>query len=202
MGHAFQRYSSRGWPLGDYVGCTSETAEVHSMSLEFLTWPEMERFFEEDADDFRRQHLAEQILFLPFGTAIDHFQHLVYESPEASPVDRHAMWKELEQAYLPWRNFGDLGHPAGGGYWQYQRHIYLYPFYYIDYVLAATCALQFWSRARHDRDGALQAYVDLCALGGSRPFRQLVDSAGLRSPFEPGCLSDVLGEAQEFLGLA
>ncbi len=201
IGHAFQRYSSRDNALLDYVGCTSESAEIHSMSLEFLCWPEMERFFGDDADDFRRQHLAEQLTFLPYGVAVDHFQHLVYENPDASPADRHALWKELEATYAPWRDYGDLTHPAQGGYWQYQRHVYAYPFYYIDYTLAATCALQFWSRARTDRKGAWDSYVELCARGGSLPFRKLVESAGLRSPFEAGCLAQVVEDARGVLGV-
>lgn len=201
IGHAFQRYKSRDNALLDYVGCTSESAEVHSMSLEFLCWPEMERFFGDDADDFRKQHLAEQLMFLPYGVAVDHFQHLVYERPDATPAQRHAMWKEMEALYAPWRDYGDVAHPAQGGYWQYQRHIYAYPFYYIDYVLAATCALQFWSRAKTDRAGALKAYVELCGRGGSMPFRELVGSAGLRSPFEPGCLATVVADARSELGV-
>ncbi len=201
IGHAFQRYKSRNNSLLDYVGCTSESAEVHSMSLEFLCWPEMERFFGEDADDFRSQHLAEQLMFLPYGVAVDHFQHRLYEEPQATPAERHAMWKELETLYVPWRNYGDLSHPKQGGYWQYQRHVYAYPFYYIDYTLAATCALQLWSRARADRQGALKAYVELCATGGAKPFRKLVDSVGLTSPFEPGCLAGVVSDARSVLGL-
>ena len=106
------------------------------MSLEFLAWPQMERFFGERADEFRRGHLVEQLLFIPYGVAVDEFQHAVYESPGATPQERFAMWKELEATYLPWRDCDDLTHASEGGYWQWQRHIYLYPFYYIDYTLA------------------------------------------------------------------
>ena len=199
MGHAFQRYSSSNLPLADYVGCTSESAEVHSMSLEFLAWPEMERFFGEDADAFRRVHLLEQLLFLPYGVAIDHFQHEVYENPNATPDERFAMWKRMEATYLPWRNFGDLPHVSDGGFWQYQLHVFLYPFYYIDYTLAATCALQFWARSQDDYDGAMKEYVQLCRRGGTLPFRQMTASAGLTSPFDEGCLDAVIETARTFL---
>jgi len=201
VGHAFQRWSSRGQPLSDYVGCTSESAEVHSMSLEFLCWPEMERFFGQDADAFRQQHLTEQLVFLPYGCAVDHFQHEVYEQPQLSPAERHALWQQLERTYMPWKDWGDLEHPAAGGYWQFQRHVYLFPFYYVDYSLAATCALQFWSRSRHDPRGAMEEYVALCRRGGSLPFGALVRSAGLRSPFEPGCLAEVVERAARALDL-
>lgn len=201
MGHAFQRYKSSSFALTDYVGCTSESAEIHSMSLEFLTWPQMERFFGDAADEFRRVHLLEQLLFLPYGVAIDEFQHRVYENPAATPAERFAMWRDLEATYLPWRNWGDLEHPAEGGMWQLQRHVYLYPFYYIDYTLAATCALQLWSRSLTDHDGSMREYGELCARGGSMPFRELVRSAGLVPPFEDGCLRDVVASARAYLGL-
>ncbi len=201
MGHAFQRFSSRTQPIDDYVGCTSETAEIHSMSLEYLAWPWMENFFGADADSFRRSHLIDQLLFLPYGVAIDHFQHHVYENPDATPAERHAMWADLERTYLPWRASGGIPFLAKGGAWQQQRHVYAYPFYYIDYTLAATCALQFWVRSRRDRAAAVADYEALCKRGGSASFQQLVKSAGLVSPFQPGCLADVVDEAAKELGM-
>ena len=124
MGHAFQNYSSRNQKLLDYIWPTFESAEIHSMSLEFITWPWMEKFFEEDAARFRRSHLIGALTFLPYGTAVDHFQHLVYEQPDATPDQRREMWREMEKTYLPWRDMGGLPHVSDGGYWQAQRHIY------------------------------------------------------------------------------
>jgi M3 family oligoendopeptidase len=201
MGHAFQRFSSRDHALLDTVGCTSESAEIHSMSLEFLTWPEMGRFFGDEADRFRRAHLSEQITFLPYGALVDHFQHEVHEHPEASPAERAAMWLELERVYMPWRAAGDLAHPASGRVWQSQMHIYRVPFYYIDYTLALTCALQLWDRSLSDAAGTWATYAALCRRGGSLPFRKLVASAGLTCPFDQGCLTTVIDRAREHLGL-
>jgi M3 family oligoendopeptidase len=199
MGHAFQNYESRKLALTDYLWPTYESAEIHSMSLEFLTWPHMERFFGDDADRFRRVHLAEALLFLPYGTAVDHFQHEIYARPTMSAAERHELWRSMEQTYMPWRDWGDLAYPAKGGRWQHQRHIYLAPFYYIDYVLAETCALQFWVRSERDRDAAMADYVALCRRGGEAPFRSLVASAGLTSPFEEGCLAEVVEAARAVL---
>jgi M3 family oligoendopeptidase len=199
MGHAYQAYQSRNQPLLDYLWPTYESCEIHSMGLEFLTWPHMEQFFEADAERFRRIHLTQGLLFIPYGVAVDHFQHLVYARPEATPAERHAMWQEMERMYLPWRDYGDLPHVAGGGFWQFQRHIYLSPFYYIDYTLAQTCALQLWVRSRKDPAGTLAAYNALCARGGEAPFQELARSAGLVSPFQPGCLRDVAAEAKASL---
>jgi len=199
IGHAFQCYSSRDKKPMDYLWPTLESCEIHSMSLEFLTWPHMERFFGDDADRFRVAHLSESLLFLPYGCMVDHFQHEVYSRPEMTPAERNEVWLELERVYLPWRDWGDLGHAAKGGRWQYQRHIYASPFYYIDYVLAQTCALQFWARAADDREGAMADYLALCKRGGEAPFQELARSAGLISPFEPGCLAGVVEHARRSL---
>lgn len=213
VGHAFQCWVSREQPLADYHWPTMESAEIHSMSLEFLTWPHLERFFGSAGDDttddtadgvdpadrYRRAHLSDAVLFLPYGTLVDHFQHEVYSRPRLSPAQRHEVWRELERTYLPWRDWGDLPYPASGASWQRQRHIYGMPFYYIDYVLAQLCALQFLARSRADPVAALNDYVTLCRRGGSAPFRELTTSAGLRSPFDPGCVADVIDTARAAL---
>ncbi len=201
MGHAFQCWRSRDLPVYDYLTPTMESAEIDSMSLEFFTWPAMDHFFGERADAYRAEHLEESLIFLPYGVAVDHFQHLVYESPDATPAERKAMWRGLEQRYLPWRDYGDLAYPAAGGFWQVQRHIYRSPFYYIDYTLAMCCALQFWIGAMHDRDDAWRRYEALCARGGSAPFCALIAEAGLKSPFEPGVLRAIVLEARKRLEL-
>jgi len=201
-GHAYQAYKSRDLFPFDYAWPTYEACEIHSMSLEFLTWPHMHRFFgEEGSERFRRAHLTQALMFMPYGVAVDHFQHDVYENPNATPAERHEMWKRVEELYLPWRDYGDLAFGAKGGAWQQQRHIYEMPFYYIDYVLAQTCALQFWVRSEQDAERALEDYKALCLRGGSQPFRALARSAQLRSPFDPDSLQEVTSRAREVLGL-
>jgi M3 family oligoendopeptidase len=199
LGHAFQGYSSRNKGVIDYLTPTMEAAEVHSMSLEYLTWPFMERFFGDGAQTYRDSHLSEALLFLPYGVAVDHFQHLIYERPDATPAERHAMWQSMEKRYLPWRTYGDLARPSQGAFWQSQLHIYRSPFYYIDYTLALCCALQMWASSYDDKPGTLERYVALCARGGEAAFGNLVTSAGLTSPFEPGALSRVVARAKDVL---
>jgi len=202
MGHAFQNYKSRNLPGFDYLWPTSESAEIHSMSLEFLTYPKIGQLVgATEAARFRRMHLIGALEFLPYGVLVDHFQHEIYANPTATPADRHAIWQRLEKTYLPWRDYGDLAYPAKGARWQAQLHIYGMPFYYIDYTLAQCCALQFWAKARKDPDASMNAYVDLCARGGSAPFQELVKSAGLISPFADGALEQVAHEAAIELGL-
>ena len=209
MGHAFQYWQSRNLPVFDYLWPTLESCEIHSMSLEFLTWSQMDEFFAKDsdhgsaseADRFREIHLAHSILFLPYGCAVDRFQHLVYANPTATPEERNQMWQQIEARYLPWRDYGDLAHPSQGGLWQEKQHIYCYPFYYIDYTLALCCAMQFWVKASSDQESTLEEYIALCRRGGQAPFQELVKSANLVSPFQPGCLAEVVSKAREFLQL-
>ncbi len=201
LGHAFQNYSSRDKSVVDYLVPTMESAEIHSMSLEYLSWPFMERFFGDGAQTYREGHLSEGLLFLPYGVAVDHFQHLVYENPNATPAERHTMWQSMERRYLPWRTYGDLERPASGAFWQTQQHIYRSPFYYIDYTLALCCALQMWASSYDDPAGTLERYVALCARGGEAAFRNLVSGAGLTSPFEPGALARVVARAKDVLAI-
>jgi M3 family oligoendopeptidase len=202
MGHAFQNWESRGQPGVDYLWPTMEAAEINSMGLEFLSYPGIGKLVgEAAADRFRRMHLIGALAFLPYGVCVDHFQHEVYARPDASPAERHAMWARLERIYMPWTDYGDLGFLLKGGRWQAKPHIYGSPFYYIDYTLAQCCAMQFWVKSRRDYRAAMEAYVALCARGGSAPFQDLVRSAGLVSPFAEGALADVVREAEAVLGI-
>jgi len=200
MGHAFQNFRSKNLPGFDYLWPTMESAEIHSMSLEVLAFPQIALMVgDAAADRYRRMHLIESLAFLPYGVCVDHFQHEIYANPQATPAQRHEIWKRLERKYLPWRDFGDVEYAAKGGYWQKQMHIYGSPFYYIDYTLALCCALQFWVKSRQNYAAAMRDYVVLCGRGGQAPFQALVASAGLISPFAPGALEAVVADAEAVL---
>jgi M3 family oligoendopeptidase len=190
-GHAFQAWRSLDHPLVDYVVPTFDAAEIHSMSLEMLCHPHMDLFFGDDASRYRSGHLERAILFLPYGVAIDEFQHRVYANPEMSPQERAKEWQDLEATYLPERRYPAMPFAASGRAWQVQRHVYLSPFYYIDYCLAQTCALQFWQLAQRDRDAAMASYRRICDVGGSKPFSGIVADAGLKSPFAEGTIASL-----------
>ncbi|MER1998349.1 MAG: M3 family oligoendopeptidase [Lysinibacillus sp.] len=198
-GHAFQVYSSRNTPVPEYLWPTYESCEIHSMSMEFFTWPWMELFFKEQTDKYKFGHLSGALLFLPYGVAVDEFQHVVYENPELTPAERNAAWKEIEEKYLPHRDYDGQPYLEAGAVWQRQQHIYTSPFYYIDYTLAQICAFQFWKRSREDFEAAWKDYLHLCQLGGALPFNALVKEANLLSPFEEGCVQSVIGTIEDYL---
>ena len=197
-GHAFQVYCSRNIGIPEYLWPTYESAEIHSMSMEFFTWQWMELFFEEEAEKYKFAHLSDALLFLPYGVAVDEFQHVVYENPNMTPAERKEVWKEIEKIYLPQRDY-DRHTYLEAGFWQRQAHIYASPFYYIDYTLAQICAFQFWKRSRENFDEAWKDYMHLCQLGGSMPFTSLVREVGLISPFEDGCVQSVVGTINDYL---
>lgn len=198
-GHAFQYFSSRNNEIIEYKWPTSEACEIHSMSMEFLTYPWMESFFEEDADKYFFSHLNKALLFLPYGCAVDHFQHIVYENPDFTPEERAKAWSEMEALYLPDRTNSDVPTLKSGRFWQKQGHIFESPFYYIDYVLAQICAFQFWQKNQQDKKETWRHYLELCLAGGTAPFLKLVELAGLKSPFEDGCVASVAGDIEAYL---
>ncbi|CAM3156802.1 M3 family oligoendopeptidase [Filibacter tadaridae] len=198
-GHAFQVYSSRNIGIPEYMWPTHEGAEIHSMSMEFFTWPWMELFFKDETEKYKFAHLSSGLLFLPYGVAVDEFQHIVYENPEMTPAERKAAWKKIESIYLPNRDYDGIHYLESGAVWQRQGHIYESPFYYIDYTLAQICAFQFWKRSLEDREEAWKDYLHLCTLGGSKSFTKLVAEANLISPFEEGCVESVIGTIESWL---
>jgi len=198
-GHAFQVYQSRGFEVPEYLWPSYEACEIHSMSMEFLTWPWMDLFFENDTDKYKFIHLSEALLFIPYGVTVDEFQHWVYENPEATPKERREKWIEIEKKYLPTRDYGEVEELKNGIFWFRQGHIFSSPFYYIDYTLAQVCAFQFWIKSRENREKAWKDYLNLCKLGGSKPFFELMKSANLKNPFEEGTLAIVIPKIKEYL---
>ena len=199
-GHAFEVWMNRERVPVDSCWPSMEACEVHSMSMEFFGEDKAEYFFGDDARKFRYSHLASAITFIPYGTMVDHFQHVVYEKPEMTPAERHAVWKELLTVYMPWMKLdGDIPFYSEGEGWQRQHHIYSMPFYYIDYCLAQTVALEFWEMIGEDRNLAWERYMAYTLPGGSMTFLQLLKEADLDSPFDENCLKKVCGRAAEVL---
>ena len=176
-----------------------ETAECHSMSMEFFSWKYMHRFFGENTDKYLYKHLLSSFCFIPYGVTVDEFQHEVYAHPDMTPDERDAVWLRLEQKYRPWLDYTGLPYLGRGTRWQYQMHIYESPFYYIDYCLAQTVALSFLCESLSDYDGALNRYLGFVRTGGQKSFGDLVTEAGLPSPFAPGALAKM---AQRITALA
>ena len=199
-GHAFAAWMNRDRIPAEYIWPGMESCEVHSMSMEFMAWPWAEGFFGKDTRKFRYSHLAGALTFIPYGTMVDHFQHIVYEKPELTPAGRHAVWKELLGVYMPWVKLdGGIPFYGEGEGWQRQSHIYSSPFYYIDYCLAQTVALEIWAIMQKDPGEAWNTYMAYTRQGGSRTFTELLAHAGLASPFEEACLRRVCDTARDWL---
>jgi len=197
-GHAFQVFQSRHH-MPDYVWPTYEACEIHSMSMEFLTWPWMNLFFQDETEKFKYYHMATSIKFLPYGVTVDEFQHEVYENPELTPKERRMKWLEIERKYLPSRYYEDIPELDEGLFFYRQGHLFGAPFYYIDYTLAQVCAFQFWKKANKNREKAWKEYLHLCKLGGTKPFLELVKEANLENPFEDGTISNIVPELKKYI---
>jgi M3 family oligoendopeptidase len=197
-GHAFQVYSSREL-LPDYRWPTMEAAEIHSMSMEFLAWPWIDQFFLEDTDKYKFNHLAGALSFLPYGVLVDEFQHGIYANPNLTAEERKTLWRTLEKKYMPFKDYGDDAFMEKGTFWFRQGHIFGAPFYYIDYTLAQVCAFQYWVMSQEDRQKALESYLALCKLGGSKSFVDLVESAKLKNPFLKGSVKEIVKPIRAYL---
>lgn len=198
-GHAFQVYSSRWIKVPECQWPTYESCEIHSMSMEFFTYPWMKNFFGADTDKYYYNHLSGTISFLPYGVLVDHFQHEVYEHPEMTPQQRNETWRRLEKMYLPFKDYEGAPFYENGGWWIQQPHIFASPFYYIDYTLAQVCAQQFYVKSLEDYKNAWSDYLHLCKQGGTKSFLGLVKEAKLENPFVDGTISKTMAKIGEKL---
>ena len=188
LGHAFAAYMAmRSQPVSAYYSMSTDIAEIHSMSMEQFAYPYAELFFGDDADKYRFAHLQQAITFVPFGTAVDEFQHICYANPGLTPKERTLEWKKLEEKYMPWRRYDPEDEFFGrGGWWYHKLHIYLYPFYYINYTLTTMGAMEFKTKNEENHAKAWKDYLRLCSCGGSLSYLETLHLANLSVPFEEG----------------
>ncbi|MDR1567101.1 MAG: M3 family metallopeptidase, partial [Streptococcaceae bacterium] len=200
-GHAFQVYlSAKRIKAASLIWPTIEAAEIFSMSMEFITWPWMSAFFGEATLKYQFSHLSDALKFLPYGALVDHFQQEVYENPYLTPNERKVLWRKLERQYKPERDYSESEALERGIFWFRQGHIFDVPFYYIDYALAQVVAFQFWQRVIVEKDSsAWRDYLKIASIGGEKTFLELIDAAGLVSPFEAGALDKSIKAIEAFL---
>ena len=191
-GHAFQLYMSRDIDMQEINFPTLDSCEIHSMSMEFITYPWMETFFKEDSDKYKFAHLTSAIKFLPYGVVVDEFQHVVYDNPNMTSDERKKVWRDLEKKYLPHRDYEDNEILERGCWFFKQGHIFKDPFYYIDYVLAQICAFQFLKKMGEDRISGWEDYLRICKVGGTQSFLQIVKTGNLISPFDDKCIEYII----------
>jgi len=198
-GHAFQGYVTRNDEILEHNDLTMETAEIHSMSMEYFTYGWMDKFFGDRSADYLKMHLEDSITFIPYGSMVDEFQHIVYEKPEMTPAERKAVWKDLEKTYRPWLDFDGDPFFGEGGWWQKQGHIFWNPFYYIDYVLASVVAMQFKVWMDKDFKEAWNHYLQLCNLSVKDFYEEELKAVGIKSPFADGTIEYLAEELEKKL---
>ena len=198
-GHALAAYMARNIEILEYQDYTSDVAEIHSMSMEFFTADWMRLFFKDETERFLYMQLVASLMFIPYGCMVDEFQHIIYENPDMQPAERKATWKKLEGEYKPHLDYDGDPFFGKGGHWQRQAHIYERPFYYIDYCLAQTCAIQYRIWMESNKTAAWNSYIDLLVKAGTKKLTDLVAEAGLKSPFENGCAESVVDGVEELL---
>ncbi|MDR2505359.1 MAG: M3 family oligoendopeptidase [Oscillospiraceae bacterium] len=200
-GHAFASYTaSRCQPIRDYAHSTAEVAEIHSMTMEHFTYPWLRDMFgEQNAAKAKFTHLADAFCVVPYLVSVDEFQHKVFENPHMSHEERRLLWSDIEKKYLPWRDYDGDEFLSGGGFWMQKQHVFLYPFYYIDYALAQTCAFELYGRMKENPKQAWEDYLNLVKAGGSTNYFNLLKIANLSNPFESGSVARAVGHVVEEL---
>ena len=196
-GHALEGYyASRRLPLVQQTGSTSEINEIHSMTMEFFAYPWMEKFCGEMADRYRYAHFTDALKTIPYLVSVDEFQHRVFENPAATAADRRAFWREIERKYMPWRHYDGNAFLEGGGFWMQKQHIFLDPFYYIDYAMAQLDAFALYRKQVAGGD-AWGDYLTLCGMGGKYGYFETLERAGLPNPLDPGTVEGIAAFVEE-----
>jgi oligoendopeptidase F len=203
-GHAFHNFARGALPYRQQKSSPMEFSEVASMAMELLATPYITKdnggfFTPPESKQWRQHHLEKIILFWPYMAVVDGFQHWAYTHKDGSnPLACDAKWAELWQQYLPAIDFSGYEEVMMTG-WHRKQHIFRAPFYYIEYGLAQLGALQVWRNALSDQAGAVAAYRQALALGGTRPLPDLYAAANTRFAFDHTIMSEMIQLLEEQL---
>jgi oligoendopeptidase F len=199
-GHAFHALATRDEDLYAYRGAPIEFCEVASMSMELLGNEFIEEFYStaDDANRARRVHLEGVVGVFPWIATVDAFQHWIYTHPEHNREERMVAWLRLMNRFgggVDWSEF----EVARANLWHRQLHIFLHPFYYIEYGIAQLGALQVWANSKRDKARTLGDYKKSLALGGSRPLPELFQAAGCKFQFDAATIKPLIQLAADEL---
>ncbi len=198
-GHAFHSLYCGHLELIDERDYPIEFAEVASMSMELLTQPWWDKFYEsEEADRARRAHLEGVAFLLPWIATIDSFQHWIYANPGHSREERAEVWLSIRDKFgseMDWTGHSDFRELS----WQQQGHLFGVPFYYIEYGIAQLGSLQLWKTQMSDPQKALDDYANAMTLGNTRTLPELFSAADLELGFNEGHFMSLMGTVETAL---
>lgn len=201
FGHALEFYKSFFIESEFLSSISMETAEVHSMSMEFLAYPWLDKFFGDKTEEYKFYHIGGAVSFIPYGTIVDYFQQTCYDNPDMTPAQRNEFYNSIEKQFLPYMTTEGVPAIQDGRRWQRQAHIFESPFYYIDYCFAQFTALQFLALSQQDYKAAFDKYIKFLDYGGTKTFTELLDACGLLSPFEEESFKLVVASCEKILKL-
>ena len=191
-GHAFHAQATRGEDLYPYRSAPIEFCEVASMAMELLGNEFIEEFYAPaEAARARKTHLEGIIGFFPWMAVVDGFQHWIYTHPGHTRAERKAAYLKLMDRFggdVDFNGFGEVRVHS----WHRQLHIFLYPFYYVEYGIAQLGALQVWANSKANRSKALGDYKKSLTLGGSRPLPELFAAAGSKLDFSAATIKPLI----------
>lgn len=197
FGHCFQAYSGieSKMGIGEYTFPTFEAVEIHSMSMEHITLDYMNLFFNNnDTKKFKSKKIIETLKSLPYMCAVDEFQEYIYDNPNLTSKQRNEYWREMELKYISSRDYGEIDYLNEGVFWQKQMHIFHTPFYYIDYALALVSSMEIYNNYVENPKETWQNYMNLCKIGGSQEYLNILKAGNLSSPFNRGKVEKIIEE--------
>jgi oligoendopeptidase F len=202
-GHAFHVLAASRHPLIWQRHVDLEAAELASTTLELLAAPHVTgpaRFHAPaDAARLHAGQLEEVLVKLAHIASVDAFQSWIYTHADAHDADaRDAKWREIRRRFEPEVDWTGLEREEPTR-WYRQRHIFQFPFYYIEYGIAQLGALQIWQQSLTDPQSALARYKRALALGGTVALPEMYRTAGASLVFDPERMAPLIGEVERAL---
>jgi len=195
-GHAFHSFAAHAHPLIWQRHPGSEAAELASMSMELLAQRHLggpAGFFSPvDALHARLEHLEDILVSLVHIASVDAFQTWIYTSGQGQDAEaRDRAWLRIRSRFERGPEWSDLERERVAR-WYRQLHIFMYPFYYIEYGIAQIGALQVWRNSLTDPCRAVTQYREALAAGAVQSLPEIYRVAGAGLSFDAGLLGELV----------
>jgi len=191
LAHGYAFYSAaRTQKLYEYHRAVTSVNEIHSKTMEYLAYPYLDEFFGSEIGTYRHNHLFHDLDNLPYRCAIDEFEHAIYDDVTMTRMQRCELWAEIEHQYMPWRVY-NLEAIKAGTYLPNQTHLFIHPFYYIEYNIAQMSVFEFYGRSKTDYQQTWADYSRLCRTGGSLNYLDLLKTGNLTNPFSENAVAKI-----------
>jgi oligoendopeptidase F len=192
-GHAVHSFLTADLEFNFEKRVTSEAAELASMSMEMFALDAYDTFYTDESERKAAIYnfLESNLVTVPWIALIDKFQHWLYTHPQHTEAERMEQWQALSKRFgskmVDKQGFEEIAKYS----WQHQLHIFMVPFYYIEYGIARLGSIALYRNFKQEPSKTIEAYKSALKMGYTEPLPHIYEKAGIPFNFDQAYIKEL-----------